>query len=122
MIRDHLGMVGEVEYGRRGGSVINAPRASIQRPRSLFVAVMNHDRDDMDNYDYHDKVLSCYCVRDHLAMVGQIQYKKTSQGEEPHHQVGHDENNAAINDDIHSRRRTTSPFTMLRYFCFLQII
>ena len=35
-IRDHLGMVGEVEYERREGSVINGPRASIQRPRSFF--------------------------------------------------------------------------------------
>ena len=48
-IRDHLGMVGEVEYGRREGSVINAPRASIQRPRSLFAAVMIDDYDDEAN-------------------------------------------------------------------------
>ena len=33
-------MVGEVEYGRREGSVINGPRASIQRPRSFFAAAM----------------------------------------------------------------------------------
>ena len=34
--------------------------------------------------------------RDHLAMVGQIHYKKTNQGEEPRHQVGEDDD-----DDDH---------------------
>ena len=48
-------------------------------------------------------------------MVGQIHYKKTSQGEEPHHQVEDDnekndhEDNDADNDNNQPRRRSTQP-------------
>ena len=62
----------------------------------------NHDdMDDLDNQEYQSKgydfCISLFCQglsgfyiifgRDCLAMVGEIQYKKTSQGEELHHQV-----------------------------------
>ena len=44
-------MVGEVEYGRREGSVINGPRASIQRPRYLIAAVIIEGYDNEANSD-----------------------------------------------------------------------
>ena len=52
-------MVGEVEYGRREGSVINGPRASIQRPRSFFAAVMMIIERYDDEAKSDDHVLWC---------------------------------------------------------------
>ena len=37
--------------------------------------------------------------RDHLAMVGQIHYKKTNQGEELHHEVGDEDYDEDEDDD-----------------------
>ena len=57
---------------------------------------------DMNNQDCRDDdfdVLKIIFGRDHLAMVGQIHYKKTNQGEELHHQGGDEDYDDAEDDD-----------------------
>ena len=84
--RDHLGMVGDVDYGQQEGVVVNGSRASIQRPRFSFFKVAKLLLWLWSKWGiFFEMLTDTACFRDHLAMVGEIQYKKNA--EEPALQV-----------------------------------